>query len=95
MACYNNIFRYYIKLQYFLLTIEYDLIISLNTNEARVSADSCEPRQNSYCTRVHFSATQINHLPRRGLVIVGLISHGVGLFMCEVEHVASVGTRAG
>ena len=38
---------------------------------------------------VHFSATQINNLPRRGLVIVGLISHGVGLFMCEVEHVAS------
>ena len=39
MACYNNIFRYYIKLQYFLLAIEYVLIISLNTNEASVSAD--------------------------------------------------------
>ena len=29
------------------------------------------------------------NLARRGLVTVGLISHGDGLFMCEVEHVAS------
>ena len=29
------------------------------------------------------------NLARRGLVTVGLISHEDGLFMCEVEHVAS------